>query len=74
MEELEFINSLEKKLSDSLQPVTPDPRFIHSLKEKLSQGTSVIIEKPSVPPIIIILGIGLFTGALAFWLFRRPKA
>jgi hypothetical protein len=74
MEELDFINSLEKKLSESLQPVSPDPRFIHSLREKLSHGTSVIVEKPAVQPILLILGLGLFTGALMLWLFRRPKA
>jgi hypothetical protein len=73
-DELSYINSLEKKLSESLRPVRPDPSFIHTLKTKLSQRSIINIERPVTHPELIILGIGLLTGALIVWLMRRPKS
>lgn len=74
MEELEFINSIEKKLSESLQPVNPDPTFIYSLRNKLSQNSRVDIEKPSYLPGLAILGAGLVSGALILLMIRKFKS
>ncbi|MHC1740897.1 MAG: hypothetical protein AB9897_07280 [Anaerolineaceae bacterium] len=71
--ELDFISSLEKQLTESLKPVRPNPMFIHSLKEKLSQGSNINIEKPVSHMGLIILGAGLFAGALLVWIINRSK-
>jgi hypothetical protein len=74
MEELNYMNSLEKKLSESLRPVRPDPTFIHSLREKLARSSAVIVEKRGPNQGLLIVGIGLVTGIAFVWLMRRFKA
>jgi LPXTG-motif cell wall-anchored protein len=74
MDEYTYLNSLEKRLSESLRPVRPDPSFIHSLKERLSQNTNVMLEKPASNNGLIMLGIGLFAGALILLLLSRKKS
>lgn len=74
IDELIFINSLEKKLSESLQPVNPDPRFIHSLQNRLAQNSDVIVEKRSSLPGILVLGMGLVSGAMLVFLLRKFRA
>jgi hypothetical protein len=74
MEELNYMNSLEKRLSESLRPVRPDPTFIHSLREKLAHNSAVMVEKSAPNPGLLILGIGLVTGIAFVWLMRRFKA
>ena len=73
-EDFSYLNGLEKKLSESLRPIRPDPTFVHSLKDRLAQGTSVIVEKPASHAGFLIIGIGLFTGALLLWLLHRSKS
>ncbi|MPM86782.1 hypothetical protein SDC9_133874 [bioreactor metagenome] len=68
-----FLN-LEQRLSDSLTPVRPDPAFIDSLKHKLAQGTTTVIERHSSGHAeLIIIGLGLATGALLVWLVSRLR-
>jgi hypothetical protein len=74
MEELEFINSIERKLSESLQPVNPDLTFIYSLRNKLSQNSRVDIEKQSYLPGLVVLGLGLVSGALILVMMRKFKS
>ncbi len=74
MDELNYLSSLEKKLSETLRPVRPDPGFIHSLGGKLSQGTNVFVEKKGLPTDMIILSLGLFTGFLCVYLLGRHRA
>jgi hypothetical protein len=74
MDDFAYITSLEKRLSESLQPIRPDPGFIHSLKEKLANTSSVIVERRSSHAGLLVIGLGLFTGALLVWLLRRFKA
>ena len=73
MDEYTYLNSLEKRLSESLRPVRPDPTFIHSLKEKLSRGTNVVIEKPVTQTGLLLLGVGIITGALIVLLIHRKN-
>ncbi len=65
--------SLEKKLSSLLEPVTPDPEFVDSLKMKLTRTPAVLIETGRRQLGLLAVGIGMFTGALIFWLLRRRK-
>lgn len=67
-----FLN-LEHRLSESLKPVRPDPVFIDSLKNKLSQSSHVIIERHTGHQELAIIGLGLATGALLVWLINRFK-
>jgi hypothetical protein len=74
MEDLNYMNSLEKKLSESLRPVRPDPTFIHTLREKLSHSAGVVIEKRAPDQGLLILGAGLLTGLIFLLFMRRFKA
>jgi hypothetical protein len=74
MDELNYMNSLERKLSESLRPVRPDPTFIHSLREKLSRSAGVVIEKRAPDQGLLILGAGLLTGIVFLLIMRRFKA
>ncbi len=74
MDELNYMNSLERKLAESLRPVRPDPTFIHSLREKLSHSAAVVVEKRSPDQGLLILGAGLLTGIVFFLIMRRFKA
>jgi hypothetical protein len=68
-----FLN-LEQRLSESLKPVRPDPVFIDSLKHKLAQGTTTIVERHvSGHTELAIIGLGLATGALLVWLLSRQR-
>jgi len=72
-DDLVYTSSLEKKLSESLRPLHPDPMFIHSLREKLSQTSNVMVEKQVSHPALWVLGAGLVTGVLLVLLTRRFK-
>jgi hypothetical protein len=73
MDEFNYLSSLEKKLSEALRPVRPDPGFIHSLHKKLSQGSNVFVEKRGIPTELIVLSLGLFTGFICVWLLGRHR-
>ncbi|HNR01260.1 MAG TPA: hypothetical protein PKK59_01865 [Anaerolineaceae bacterium] len=62
---------LEERLSSLLEPVTPDPEFVESLKMKLSHTPAVLIETGRRKLGLLVVGIGLFAGALTLWLLRR---
>jgi hypothetical protein len=64
---------LENHLASSLKPVSPDPRFIDSLKHKLSTGSATIIEHRQDYFGVLALGLGLAAGALILWMLRRLK-
>jgi len=67
------IFGLEDKLSRMLKPVSPDPVFLDTLKTKLSHTPSIIIEKSKKGIGFLVLGLGLFTGALTLWIVGRAK-
>jgi len=62
---------LEERLSRLLEPVTPDPEFVDSLKFKLTRTPAVLLENGRRKLGLIAVGIGLFTGAFLVWLLRR---
>lgn len=67
-----FFN-LESRLAESLRTVRPDPAFLNSLKEKLAQRSSTIVETRSNHYEFLFIGMGLATGAVILWLLRRMK-
>lgn len=62
---------LEEKLSSLLEPVTPDPEFVESLKMKLTHTPAVLIESGRRRLGLLAVGFGLFAGALFVWFLRR---
>ncbi|KAF0111505.1 MAG: Uncharacterized protein FD147_856 [Chloroflexi bacterium] len=67
-----FFN-LEEKLYNMLKPVRPDPVFIDSLKTKLSHTPSVILESSKKNIGLLVVGAGLFAGALTLWILTYIK-
>ncbi len=63
--------SLEHRLAESLKPVRPDPVFINSLKSKLANSSTVIVERHSSHQGLVVIGLGLVTGALLVWLLNQ---
>jgi hypothetical protein len=63
--------NLEAKLSRMLKPVRPNPVFLKTLKTKLSHRSSIILESSKKKVSILVIGAGLFAGALAVWLIGR---
>lgn len=62
---------LEDKLSSLLEPVTPDPEFVESLKMKLTRTPAVLVETGRRQLGLAAVGIGVFVGAILVWLLRR---
>lgn len=62
---------LENKLSSLLEPVTPDPEFVESLRMKLTRTPAVLVETSRRQLSLLAVGVGLFAGALLVWLLRR---
>jgi len=53
--------------------VHPNQAFIESLKGKLAQGSTTILERRSSHQELIIIGMGLAAGALLVWLVNHMK-
>ena len=64
---------LEEKLSSMLKPVTPDPVFMNNLKTKLAKTPAILIEKSKRRMGILVVGAGLFAGALTVWIISKLK-
>jgi hypothetical protein len=62
---------LEEKLSNMLKPVTPDPVFLNSLKTKLAKTPAVLIENSKRRMGLLVIGAGLFAGALTVWVISK---
>ncbi|MHB8089856.1 MAG: hypothetical protein ACYDH2_16575 [Anaerolineaceae bacterium] len=64
---------LEEKLSSMLKPVMPNPLFMNNLKPRLVKTPAILIEKSKRRMGIMVVGVGLFAGALAVWLISKLK-
>ncbi|PKN98263.1 MAG: hypothetical protein CVU42_12820 [Chloroflexi bacterium HGW-Chloroflexi-4] len=64
---------LEEKLSNMLKPVMPDPVFMNNLKTKLAKTPAILIEKSKRRMGILVVGAGLFAGALTVWIISKLK-
>jgi hypothetical protein len=75
---LERMNSnstinLEQKLANMLKPVRPDPVFLNTLKTRLSQSPTILLETSKKQIGLMVFGAGLFVGALVFWIIGKGK-
>lgn len=73
-DELNYISSLEKQLSESLRPLQPDPVFIHQLQKKLERTQHVALERHEPHTGLVIIGAGLVTGLVLLWLVDRLRS
>ncbi len=64
---------LEEKLSSMLKPVMPDPVFMNNLKTRLSKTPTILIENSKRRMGLMVLGAGLFAGALTVWIIGKLK-
>jgi hypothetical protein len=72
--EISTLESLfEAELESSFNPVQPDPEFVTRLRRRLSGKEQVVLEPRSSATAFVLVALGLFTGALLVWLFRRLR-
>lgn len=64
---------LEEKLSNLIEPVTPNPEFVDALRLKLTQAPSVILETGRKKVLWVVAAAGMVTGALLVWLLNRQR-
>jgi hypothetical protein len=62
---------LENWLKQTLRPVQPDPVFIHRLEKRLTVATPTILEQRPGIRAYVYIALGLFGGALLFWIFKK---
>jgi len=67
------LNQLEKNLSQVLQPVKPDIEFINTLKTKLVQIPTIMVESTKKGSKILLVSLGVFVGIIIVWLLGNPK-
>ena len=69
--EIEGLGGLESILSNLIEPVNPDPKFVEALKLKLSQAPTVIMESGHKHLPLLAAAAGLAAGALVIYLRTR---
>ena len=70
--EIATLDSLfEAELESSFDPVQPDPEFVTRLRRRLSGKEQIVLEPRSSATAVVLAALGLFTGALLVWIFRR---
>lgn len=67
-----YVN-FEEKLSKMIKPVIPNPDFLVSLKTKLVQAQSTIVETSKRNIGLMIFGAGLIAGAVALGIIGLIK-
>lgn len=67
------LEGLEDVLSNLLEPVNPDPKFVDALRLKLSQAPTVIIESGHKHLPLLAAAAGLAAGALVLYYLTRKK-
>jgi hypothetical protein len=72
--EISTLDSLfEAELESSFDPVQPDPEFVTRLRRRLSGKEQIVLEPRSSATAFVLVALGLFTGALLVWIFRRIR-
>jgi hypothetical protein len=68
----EMIGLIEERLKASLNPVHPDPVFVHRLKHRLVTPPKITIERQRKPLfLLLILSLGILSGITIVWFTRR---
>jgi hypothetical protein len=67
------LNKIESQLSQYLQPVKPDTDFVNTLKSKLIQVPTMVVESTKKGSKYLVVGLGILAGIIALWLIGRSK-
>lgn len=67
------LKKIENQLSQFLQPVTPDTDFINTLKSKLIQVPTMVVESTKKGSKYLVVGLGIVVGIVTIWLISRSK-
>lgn len=70
---LPYLSNLESKLSQFLQPVRPDTEFVNTLKTKLTQVPTIVVETTKKGSKFLFVGLGVLVGIAAIWLIGQSK-
>ncbi len=69
----EEVNWLEQHLSTTLNTVEPRTEFVLGLQSRLTSPVTVVLENPTQSSAFLVVGMGLFSGALLIWMLRRLR-
>lgn len=64
--------SVEQRLNTILNPINPNPDFVHRLKKRLVTTPVITVEEHARPLwLLMVLAGGLVIGVLFYWLFGK---
>ena len=67
------LSQLENTLSKVLKPVKPDTVFIDTLKTKLIQIPTIMVESTKKGSKFLLVSLGVLVGIVFVWLLGNPK-
>ena len=67
------LGKIENQLSQFLQPVKPDLNFVNTLKTKLVQMPTIVMESTKKGSKFLVWVLGILAGVVAIWLLGRTK-
>ncbi|MCE5207377.1 MAG: hypothetical protein LLG42_03595 [Chloroflexi bacterium] len=65
------LTELEQTLQKSLNPVTPNPKFVDELNQRLYTNPNTIGKEKPLTTAYLLMSFGLFIGVFIFWLIRK---
>ena len=71
--EMNGLGGLEDILSNLIEPVNPDPKFVAALKLKLSNAPAVLIEQGNKHLPLFAAAAGLAAGVFLFYMLSKKK-
>jgi hypothetical protein len=67
------LSKIENQLSQFLQPVKPDTDFVNTLKSKLIQVPTMVVESTKKGSKYIVVGLGILAGIIAIWIIGQSN-
>lgn len=67
------LGKIENQLSQLLQPVKPDLDFVNTLKTKLVQMPTIVVESTKKGSKFLVWVLGILAGVVAIWILGRTK-
>lgn len=65
------LDFFEIELYQKLKPINPNQDFISNLEERLMRKKTIFVEKRKRGLAFVVIGVGLFFGALIIWIINR---
>ncbi len=65
------LDFFEIELYQKLKPINPNQDFISDLEKRLLRKKTIFIEKRNRGLAFVVIGAGLFFGALIIWVIKR---